>query len=501
MRFTRESGILLHPTSLPSKYGIGDLGQSAYEFVDFLVRSKQRLWQMLPVGPVGFGESPYQSFSAFAGNDLLISIDALQEAGLLKKIDLIDLPAFDCQKVQFQQVKECKGRLFRKAFCSFVQKDKPSDFDDFLSSNEKWLKDYTLFMAVKTRFGMRAWNEWDEDISKRTPEALARYAKELDYEIRYQEFLQYYFFKQWKSLKSYANSKGIKLVGDLPIFISNDSSDAWARRELFEIDELGNPIKVAGVPPDFFSATGQYWGNPHYRWDVMEQDDFLWWRDRFEMLMSMIDVIRIDHFRGFEAYWEIDGKETTAENGQWVKAPGDKLFRTIEKHLGKLPIIVEDLGVITPEVEALKNAFDFPGMKILQFTFGKGSEERFLPHNYEENSVVYTGTHDNNTTVGWYEDSLQTEPEAIEQMKKYFGMENEASTQEVCWKLIEIAFQCNSVIAIIPMQDLLCLGKEARMNIPSTIGNNWDWRLQKDHMAAEIESKLKELSEIHNRNR
>lgn len=500
MELHRTSGILLHPTSLPSRYGIGDLGKEAYEFVDFLELAGQKLWQVLPLGPVGFGESPYQSFSAFAGNALLISIDFLMEDGLLKDEDLRDYPQLNEQKVQFQEVKQCKEKVLRIAYDTFKQQKRPEDYQEFISSNSLWLEDYTLFMAIKVHFGLKPWCEWDEDISKRRPEAITYYKKELLDEIAYQEFLQYYFFKQWKALKKYANGKGIKLIGDLPIFISGDSSDAWAKRELFEIDEAGNPIKVAGVPPDFFSSTGQYWGNPHYRWDVMALDEYKWWRDRFEMLMTMVNIIRIDHFRGFEAYWEIDDKEKTAERGRWVKGPGANLFTAVEFYLDKLPIIVEDLGVITEEVVQLKEQFQFPGMKILQFTFGRGSEERFLPHFYEANSVVYTGTHDNDTTVGWFESAVVEQPEAVEAMKDYFGITGQPSAKEMYKVLIEAAFGCNSSMAIIPMQDVLGLGTEARMNIPSTIGGNWDWRYQSSQITPEIIVFLRGLSIKHNRN-
>jgi 4-alpha-glucanotransferase len=500
MKFLRECGILLHPSSFPSKYGIGDMGNEAYEFIDFLEKAGQRLWQVLPLGPVGFGESPYQSFSAFAGNPLLISIDMLKAEGLLKDEDLINCPVLNTKKVQFKEVKINKEEIYRIAYKTFVNLEKPRDYYEFVNHNKNWLKDYILFMAVKTRFGLRAWNEWDQDISRRRPDAIDRYSKELTDEVKYQEFLQYYFFKQWKALKSYANNKGIKIIGDLPIFISNDSSDAWARREQFEIDEWGNPIKVAGVPPDLFSATGQLWGNPHYRWDVMEKDKYQWWRDRFEMMMDMVDIIRIDHFRGFEAYWEIVGGEKTAEKGRWVKAPGAKLFNTIERYLGKLPIIVEDLGFITEEVNKLKKDYGFPGMKILQFSFGEGSEERFLPHNYEVDSVVYTGTHDNDTSVGWFCKSVVEQPEAVEAMKNYFGISGHITEENICWALIEAALKCNSNTAIIPMQDVLCLGSEARMNIPSTIGGNWDWRFESQEITPQKIHRLRELTTKHNRN-
>ena len=499
MKFNRESGVLLHPTSLPSKYGIGDLGKTAYEFVDFLYNSKQRLWQLLPLGPVGYGESPYQSFSAFAGNTMLISIDKMIELELLTIQDTLPIPRFNENEVDFESVKAYKQELFKMAFKRFSVINNKS-FENFLQDNKIWLEEYSFFMALKDHFGGVAWNSWEKTIARREAPAMAYYKDLLKDDIIYQKFLQFLFFTQWHELKSYANEKGIKIIGDIPIFISNDSSDAWSQRELFEIDKDGNPTKVAGVPPDFFSDTGQYWGNPHYKWEQIENSQFKWWIERFEMLLKVVDIIRIDHFRGFEAYWEIPGQETTAVNGEWVKAPGRRLFDTIEKKLGRLPIIVEDLGVITKEVEELKEELDFPGMKILQFTFGKGAEERFLPHNYEIDSVVYTGTHDNNTTVGWYKDSVETQPEAMENLKKYFGIADEVSPEDICWKLIEIAFSCNSVIAITPMQDLLCLDKEARMNIPSTIGGNWAWRFNKEQVTVEIKNKLIAFSKTYNRN-
>lgn len=498
MRFNRKSGVLLHPTSLPSKYGIGDLGKEAYEFIDFLNKSKQRLWQILPLGPVGFGESPYQSFSAFAGNTILISIDKMIDKNLLTLQEVQPIPDFSTSQVDFEAVKKYKQGLFKLAFNRFDSSSE--ELLNFIKENAFWLEEYAFFMALKEHFGGVAWNEWESAIAKREESAMEYYKALLSTDIQFHKFLQFIFFTQWHELKAYANRKLVKIVGDIPIFISNDSSDAWSQRELFEIDEEGYPIKVAGVPPDLFSATGQYWGNPHYKWDVMEKDDFKWWRDRFEMLLKVVDIIRIDHFRGFEAYWEIPGNETTAVNGKWVKAPGRKLFETIERYLGRLPIIVEDLGVITEEVVELKKAFDFPGMKILQFTFGKGAEDRFLPHNYEVKSVVYTGTHDNNTTVGWYLDSLQTQPEAVEQMKEYFGINGEVTPEYICWKLIEVAFSCNSIIAIVPMQDLLCLGSEARMNTPSTIGGNWGWRYEKEQIPEELYNNLLTLSGKHNRN-
>jgi 4-alpha-glucanotransferase len=494
MIFDRRSGILLHPTSLPSKYGIGDLGYEAYRFVDFLKKGKQTLWQILPLGPVGYGESPYQSFSAFAGNPLLISIDKLIENNLLENTDIEQIPEFCLDKVEFNEIKPYKEKFFRKAFKKFKLENKPKDYIEFYNKNSFWLDDFVLFMAIKNYYNGVAWCEWDKDIAKREAAAMKKYSEMLSEDIEYQVFLQYIFFSQWKDLKKYANSQGISIVGDLPLFISNDSSDAWAQPQLFQIDEYGVCLKVAGVPPDYFSETGQFWGNPHYRWDVMEIDNYKWWRDRFATMLETIDVIRIDHFRGFESYWEIPGTEKTAVNGRWVKAPGSKLFNKVIEYLGDIPIIAEDLGFITPEVENLKNEFSFPGMKILQFTFGAGAEERFLPHNYEDNSVVYTGTHDNDTTIGWLKKSIVSEPEAVKQMKQYLNLDEDVSEQEFCWSLIDIAYKSKSNTVIIPMQDILCLGSEARMNIPGTIGGNWDWRLRENMLSNGIIEKLADLT-------
>lgn len=501
MKFRRESGILLHPTSLPSEYGIGELGSEAYGFVDFLADSRQKLWQILPLGPVGYGESPYQCFSAFAGNTLLISIEKLIEQGLLSHQDAGALPDFDKRLVEFGRVKAFKYDLYRKAFLRFKAAGNDRGYGEFKRENSGWLEEFSLFMALKEHFGGIAWNLWDREIAFREPEAMKYYRKKLSEEIEYQSFLQYTFFSQWLELKAYANARGIKIIGDLPIFISYDSSDAWSRSSLFELDAAGNPTKVAGVPPDYFSETGQFWGNPHYKWSKMEKDGFAWWRDRFDLLLKVVDIVRIDHFRGFESYWEIPGEEKTAQRGQWVKAPGRKLFQTLKKYRRDMPIIAEDLGFITSEVEALKNEFGFPGMKILQFTFGRGSEERFLPHNYETNSVVYTGTHDNDTTVGWYLKIRESDPEAVSELKRYFNIDGDIAAEDLCWLLIENAFKSKADMAIIPMQDVLCLGSDARMNIPSTIGGrNWAWRLEKGKLTQELREKLAGLSEQYGRN-
>lgn len=501
MRFDRESGILLHPTSLPSKFGIGELGSEAYNFIDFLVRSGQKLWQILPLGPVGYGESPYQCFSAFAGNTMLISIEKLVEHKLLLQKDIEILPGFDSKLVEFVKVKAFKCALYRKAFESFEAAEVSADYKRFLDRNNYWLNEFSFFMALKDYFTGAAWNLWDKKIAFRDSRTMEYYREKLSREIKYQIFLQYMFFSQWLELKEYANKNGVRIIGDLPIFISYDSSDAWSQPSMFELDESGSPAKVAGVPPDYFSETGQLWGNPHYRWNEMEEDGFKWWRNRLDLLLKVVDIIRIDHFRGFESYWEIQGGEKTAQCGSWVKAPGRKLFQALRVYKGDMPIIAEDLGVITKEVEELKNEFDFPGMKILQFTFGMGSEERFLPHNYEENTVVYTGTHDNDTTAAWYSKTRETDPRAIDELKRYFNISEEIEDKDICWILIENAFASRANTAIIPMQDILCLGSEARMNMPNTIGGrNWAWRLEEGELTAELENKLTNLSKLYNRN-
>lgn len=501
MRFDRESGILLHPSSLPSEYGIGELGSEAYGFVDFLERSRQRLWQILPLGPVGYGESPYQCFSAFAGNVMMISVERLLEWGLLCREDIAMPPAFDVKHVEFGRVKAFKYALYWKAYDRFEEAGKQEAYGCFLEENRYWLEEYAFFMALKEHFGGIAWNLWDGEAAFRDPEALKRYKVLLKREIEYQKFLQYVFFRQWLELRAYANGKRVKIIGDLPLFISYDSSDAWSNKSLFELDEAGNPAKVAGVPPDYFSETGQFWGNPHYKWEEMKKDGFKWWIDRLEHILKLVDIVRIDHFRGFESYWEIPGTEKTAQNGCWVKAPGRELFQALKAYKGDMPIIAEDLGFITREVEALKNEFEFPGMKILQFTFGRGSEERFLPHNYEENAVVYTGTHDNDTTAGWYLKTRETGPEAIDELKAYFGISGTGDERVICRTLIEAAFRSRANTAIIPMQDVLCLGSESRMNTPNTIGGrNWAWRLEKGLLTAETEKRLSELSIRYDRN-
>lgn len=489
MNIERSAGILLHPTSLPGQFGIGDLGPTAYHFVDLLKACGQTLWQVFPLGPTGYGDSPYQCFSAFAGNPLLISPEFLRRDGLLSDIDLSNPPKFDEHKIDFGHVIDYKTNLLRKAYENF-KKSKSVEFEckDFLSSNYYWLEDYALFMSAKAFHGGVQWTEWDDSIAFRKD--LTKWKKKLIDEINYQTFIQFTFNKQWTSLREYVHQNGIKIIGDLPIFIAYDSADLWANKELFTVRKDGSLEFVAGVPPDYFSATGQLWGNPLYKWKEMEKDDFLWWRRRISNLLTMVDIVRIDHFRGFDAYWEIPGDAKTAIDGRWVKAPGHKLFNAIKNALGELPIIAEDLGVITDSVEELRDHFGFPGIKILQFGLGADGDKKFLPHNHIKNCVVHTGSHDNETTRGFLESEIQKNSGVYEWAQKYFNYYGDSMTYE----LIRAAYQSPSNICVIPMQDILNLGNEARMNFPGKLGGNWTWRFTWDQISVDLASWYKQMT-------
>lgn len=478
MQLERAAGVLLHPTSLPSRYGIGDLGENAYKFIDFLVQSRQKLWQILPLNPVGYGESPYQAYSAFAGNHLLIDPLALRNQGLLTEADLAEAPEFCIHNVDFSAVIFYKMRVLQQAHWRFQEHSPPQEYYKFIENNSSWLQDYALFMALKEYYGGLPWQQWDVGLATRKEEVLAQYRFKLQEQVEFHHFLQYIFACQWQSLRSYANSGGVRIIGDLPIFVAADSSDTWVASQSFELDAGGNPTKVAGVPPDYFSKTGQRWGNPLYRWDIMKEDEYLWWRERIKHLLGAVDYIRIDHFRGFEAYWEIPSTEETAVNGQWVKGPGERIFAMLEKHLGQLPIIAEDLGYITAEVHALKNTFGFPGMKVLQFI----SEEEWPSKADKQNIVYYTGTHDNDTLLGWYQDKIQS------------LMDRPLDNVNICWEFIEILYRSGAAWVVTPIQDILSLGSEARMNIPGTPGGNWRWRLQPDALAEKTIQRLAELT-------
>ncbi len=495
MKIERSAGVLLHPTSLPGRFGIGDLGPDAFRFIDFMKQAGQTLWQVLPLGPTGYGDSPYQCFSAFAGNAVLISPEFLERDGLLTKEDLEAALTFNPHKIDFGTVINFKNELLKKAFQNFKSKINlfNSDFDNFCSKENFWLDDYSLFMSAKQFHGGISWTGWEKSIALR--ENIAGWKAKLKNEIEYQKFIQFIFNKQWNGIRNYARQYGIKIIGDLPIFVAYDSADVWANKELFTIRDDGTLEFVAGVPPDYFSATGQLWGNPLYKWKVMEKDDFAWWKKRIAKLLEMVDIIRIDHFRGFDAYWRIPGDATTAINGRWIKAPGEKLFNSIKNELGELPIIAEDLGVITDSVEQLRDRFDFPGIKILQFGLGENGENKFLPHNHIKNCVIHTGSHDNETTRGFLETERQKNSGIYEWTQKYFNYFGDNMTYE----LIRAAYASVANICVIPMQDILILDNGARMNYPSTLGGNWNWRFSWDQIGNDLANQYKELTKLYDR--
>lgn len=493
----RVSGILLHPTSLPSPYGIGDLGKSAYEFADFLEKAGQHLWQILPLSPTGFGDSPYQSFSAFAGQPLLISPDHLLKLGLLSKEDLEDAPQFEDDRTDYGTVIPWKTKLLQKAYLNYrhtADKMLLEEYDSFYENNRFWLNDYALFMACKEVNDGKSWLEWEEKYRNPTDAFLRSLEKELSEEIYYYKFIQFMFFKEWYALKKYVNDKGIKIIGDIPIFVSLDSADVWANKKLFQLDSKGFPTAVAGVPPDYFSATGQLWGNPLYDWNAHKKDGYKWWISRVRNQLDVLDYLRIDHFRGFEAYWAVPYKEETAINGKWKPGPKEELFLAIEKALGdNLPIIAEDLGVITPEVERLRDMFGFPGMKVLQFAFESEEESNFLPHQFTTtNCVCYTGTHDNDTTAGWYETASEFSRDKV---RRYMNTDGSS----VHFDFIRTCLGTIASYAIFPLQDALGVGKKGRMNCPGVAAGNWEWRFRKEMLTDELAGKLLELSHLYGR--
>jgi len=506
MTFPRASGILLHPTSLPGRFGIGDLGKEAYRFADFLADTGQHLWQMLPLGPAGYDNSPYQSLSVFAGNPLLISPERLLEEDFLDPSDLARSPSFPENLVDYEAVTRFKMPLLRKSYETFEKRAKPTQhqqFEAFRQQNASWLGVYSLFMALREVHDLALWNTWGQDIRSRQPEAIKHWTRKLAPEIRCHQYQQYQFFKQWTELKNYSNEHGIRLIGDIPIFVALDSAEVWSHPEMFYLDENGRPTVVAGVPPDYFSKTGQLWSNPLYRWDVMARDGYRWWIERFRATRTLVDIIRLDHFRGFEKYWEVPGEDTTAINGRWVPGPGAAFFETVKKALGELPIIAEDLGLITPEVHALRDHLGFPGMRVLQFAFGDSSGDIHKPHNYPRNCVVYTGTHDNNTTLGWFrgEDigaTTQSRKERNRETRlalKYLG----TNGREINWDFIRLALISVADTAIIPLPDILGLGSQARMNIPGTTQGNWRWRFTAEALTDGIRDRLREMTRLYGR--
>ena len=493
--FDRRAGILLHPTSLPGPYGIGTLGQEAYNWVDFLASAGMRLWQVMPLGPTGYGDSPYQCFSAFAGNPYLIDIPKLTEARLLSDEAVIDAPEFAADHVDYGPVIGYKLDLLKKAYDRFAESatgEQRTRFTEFCKAQSYWLEDYALFMALKEAHEGQAWNAWNGDIRSRKKKALADWTKKLESEIERQKVWQWLFYEQWLDLKSYANERGIQIIGDIPIFIAYDSADAWANPELFYFDKAGDPTVVAGVPPDYFSETGQRWGNPLYRWDKLAENGYGWWVKRFQSNLDFYDLIRVDHFRGFESYWEIPADEPTAVNGKWVKAKGREMFRAVRDALGEVPIIAEDLGVITPAVEALRDDAGFPGMKVLQFAFGGDYHDPYLPHMYTPNSVVYTGTHDNDTTKGWYEQAPEEERDFV---RRYLARGDE----NIVWDLMRLALASTASTALVPLQDVLNLGSEARMNTPGVAAGNWSWRFGWEQLPYWIAPQLREMAELYGR--
>ena len=526
MEFLRSSGVLVHPTSFPSPYGIGDLGEGCYKFIDFLDKAGQTLWQVLPLGPTSFGDSPYQSFSSFAGNILLISPEVLIKKGLLSEDIRYSIPSdFSDTSISYGEVIKYKTGLYKKAFENFKNlenKEIKAKFKKFCDDNKSWLDDYALFVSLKDYFIDKrkneyesqefkdfckktegrvnsdlqkdyyygaVWSTWGDDLVKRKPSELKKWEEKLSDNVLYYKFLQFEFFEQWFEAKKYANDKGISIIGDIPIFVAYDSADVWANPKNYYMDSDGLPTVVAGVPPDYFSATGQLWGNPLYNWSVHKSNGYKWWISRIESVLSMVDIIRIDHFRGFESFWEVPFGEETAINGKWVKGPNVSLFNAIKKKLGNLPIIAEDLGIITDEVRDLRDNLGFPGMKVLQFAFDESKNNEHLPHNYDKNCVAYTGTHDNDTAVGWYTKASESEKDKA---RRYMNV----SGDDIAWNLIRLAMSSTAVFSIFPLQDIMGLGDFARMNTPSVAEGNWQWRYTDDMLKNEYAEGLLYFTEL-----
>ena len=497
MLTTRRSGILLHPTSLPGRYGIGSFNDDAYNWVDFLYESKQSLWQVLPLGPTGYGDSPYQSFSSFAGNPYLISLEALVQMGLLDHHRLDQAPSFRRDQIDYGAIYYWKLPLLRAIAAEFDARagaELKAEFAEFSGANSAWLDDYALFMALKDAHDGAAWNQWEMPLRSRDKKALAAARKKHAVNIHAHAFMQWLFYRQWLAFKGYANSKGISIVGDIPIFTAMDSADSWSNPGEFFLDDQFHPTVVAGVPPDYFSETGQLWGNPLYRWKVMKQNGYQWWLNRIRAGLRLYDYVRIDHFRGFAGYWEVPATEPTAINGRWVRGPGADLFNVITRELGDhLPIIAEDLGEITPDVLALRDDFKLPGMKILQFAFNSDASDKFLPHNYEPNFVVYSGTHDNDTSWGWYRGS------SLEKERDFFRRYLRTDGHDAAWSLIQAAFSSVANTAVVPLQDLLNLGGEARMNMPGRADGNWAWRFLPEQITGHLLHRLREMTLVYGR--
>lgn len=495
MKFNRSSGILLHPTSLPGPDGIGDLGPEAFRWINFLADTGCALWQVLPLGPTGYGDSPYQCFSAFAGNPYLVNPFLLQEDHLLTAEDLKDRPTFPEDRVDFGQAILWKLKLLDTASANFKRNasaELRQEYEEFLAENQDWLPDFTLFMAIKENFGGVSWDKWPKELRKRDAIALAEFKYNHAESIQRHSLRQFFFFRQWDAVRQYAKEKNIQIVGDIPIFVAYDSADAWANPDLFYFDEKGLPTVVAGVPPDYFSPTGQLWGNPLYRWDFHEKTGYEWWLKRIKATLKTVDFIRLDHFRGFAGYWEVPFGMPTAEIGRWVKGPGKKFFQKVRNELGDLPIIAEDLGEITPDVVEMRDEFGLPGMRILQFAFASDSTDPFLPHNYVENCVAYTGTHDNDTVIGWYQSGTDQE-------KDFYRRYMARSGEDVAWDLVRGVWSSVAVFSLAPLQDLLRLGNEARMNYPGRPSGNWTWRVRPDYITPAFLQSIREINRLYSR--
>lgn len=495
MRFERASGVLLHPTSLPGPYGIGDIGPEAYRWVDFLSSTGCGLWQVLPLGPTGYGDSPYQCFSAFAGNPLLISPDLLLTEYLLDPDDLVENTRLPQDKVDFGAVIPYKFGILDRSFLRFQQNGSPqirADFEEFKENESHWLDDFSIFMAIKEEHGGGSWVGWPEPLRKRDSSTLRQFGQDQKIAIERHAYRQFLFFRQWTRLKEYTHDQNIKILGDIPIFVAHDSADVWAHPELFFMDNEGNPTVVAGVPPDYFSPTGQLWGNPLYNWEVHAAQKYEWWLSRFKAVLTMVDIVRLDHFRGFAGYWEIPAKEETAIKGRWAPGPGKDFFYKIQEALGDLPIIAEDLGVITEDVDDLRETFGLPGMKVLVFAFDDDASNIFLPHNFSRNTVVYTGTHDNDTTLGWYK---RVDEKERDYARRYLARDG----HDISWDLIRAAWSSVSVFALAPMQDFLSLDNAARMNYPSKLGGNWVWRMLPEALSTPLRARMAESNLLYGR--
>lgn len=491
----RRSGILLHITSLPGKEGIGTLGEQACKFIDMLAETNQRVWQILPLGPAGYGHSPYQCYSAFAGNPLLIDLFALKDEGLLEEKDLTSIPRFDIRQVEFERVENWKMPRLRKA-CGLLTANAGSslyaEYGEFLDRHGWWLNDYALFMAARAHFGHITWHGWPDGLKFREPETMEHYRDKLYDEIEFHRAVQFLFFRQWQKIRNYASRKGVSIIGDMPLYVGGDSADVWANTDIFRLDGNLAPTHVGGVPPDYFSETGQLWGNPVFDWDRLKEKGYHWWIARIHFSLQMYDSVRIDHFRGLESYWSVPAGEETAINGEWVPAFGAEMLALLREQIGELPLIAEDLGLITPEVDVLRRAFNLPGMKVLQFAFGSDPKNEHLPHNYDTNCLVYTGTHDNDTTWGWLHSLSREEKKPVLSFLKMYD-------RRPVWALAEMAWSSVAQQAIVPLQDLLELGAEARMNIPGFADGNWGWRFRWDQVRGKHRRFLKEITARYNR--